>query len=633
MGPTSTLFFLGLATLILGERGLADVPQLIARLAAAAALLACLAVAQGRDGRATAQQRAACRLLRAAWATAAGGVALWALAQWTPLTAALAHLSPRLPRLAGLAGWLLGAWGAAAAAAGEWVLAGMRPAPVWDAARLQRAMQAARAFVACAVAFAALNFAASIKSREVDLSHFRTSQVGEGVRGRVAKLASPLHVVAFFPPANPVAAQLEPYLNGLSQLSPQVVVERLDHAVDVDRARALTVRGNGIVVLEHEGRHASEPLGLDALAARVALRSLDQRVLRMLAEVTRDRPSLYFTVGHRERPHTSGVGQAQDGRAGILKLQRLLRAQGMRVTQLGLAEGLGRQVPDDAAAVLSIGALEPLAATERAALAAYLARGGRLLVAQDPDLGAPDDALTALVGMRVGRHPIAHDRDTVRFAQRRASPYDLVTNAFAAHPVARGLQAYGGNAAVVLLGAGEVVGLDVPAGGGAAQDVLRATPGAWDDRIANGRFDGPPETRGPFALVAAAERQTTGGRPDTQPPQHAPEPGAPPPRPPWRAVVMGDADLASDAIIDLPGNSALMLDAVRWLVGEPVGAAPQVESEADVTLMQRRSQEGIWFWAVIFGVPAAVLVGGLALARRRHRASAPGPGSPPKGGA
>lgn len=485
-----------------------------------------------------------------------------------------------------LAAWLWGAGGMVVLAC-ERALWLTRAAPVGAPARLRAALASAGILIACGTSFAGLNVAAATWARKVDVSHARTSAAGGATRAAISSLAAPLTISTFFPPGNPVAEQVESYLAALAPLSRQLRIERLDQATAVERARQLRVRSNGQLVVWRGEVSQLIHLGLDVEEARHGLRRLDAAIFERVSRVARPERIVYLTEGHNEREPTPAP---DDRRAGLGDLQGLLRGLGLTVRRLGLGDGLGTAVPRDAQAVVLVGATAPLTDGERLSLAGYLRAGGRALIAMDPDHAPPDHALLGALGVDVTEALVTHDTARVQVEGRGPSPHDILTNALSPHPIVRGLERGRGRAAVVLLGSGAVVRA-------AAPDTTPPPEVSFPLHAMPGSRLTPAASVGPLELAAAIRW-----------------PGAVE----GRAVVLGDADLLSDALLRNVGNAALVLEAARWLIGEDA-AGPAASSEEDVLIVRRRDQDAIWFWAVVVAVPALVLGLGLALQRRRHR--------------
>jgi hypothetical protein len=85
-----------------------------------------------------------------------------------------------------------------------------------------------------------------------------------------------------------------------------------------------------------------------------------------------------------------------------------------------------------------------------------------------------------------------------------------------------------------------------------------------------------------------------------------------------RVFVVGDSDFLTDAAIRFGGNGLLVLDPIRWLMGEE-SFAGQISTEADVPISHTRKQDVAWFYSSIFVIPGLVLGLGAIVTRRGRR--------------
>ena len=169
-------------------------------------------------------------------------------------------------------------------------------------------------------------------------------------------------------------------------------------------------------------------LGLTVEAAWDKLAKFDSTFLSELVHVTREKRNAYFTVGHGERNEKGDSERPATAR--IKGFEALLRAQNFTVKPLGLAEGLGQEVPTDADLVVVAGPQLPFRRSEEDALGRYLDQGGNLMAFLEPDSGkaAPGlpvaaDAPPALSGFhRHARRKISCARIFPRAPIRKAFP-------------------------------------------------------------------------------------------------------------------------------------------------------------------------------------------------------------------
>src|SRR5205807_453506 len=117
-------------------------------------------------------------------------------------------------------------------------------------------------------------------------------------------------------------------------------------------------------------------VGLELEAARSQLRNLDKEVQKRILQVARPQRTIYLTAGHGERG-TMPLNDT-DKRGTIREMREAMQQQGYVLKDLGAADGLAADVPNDAAIVMSIGPQKPFFPEEVSSLARYLDRGGRL---------------------------------------------------------------------------------------------------------------------------------------------------------------------------------------------------------------------------------------------------------------
>jgi ABC-type uncharacterized transport system involved in gliding motility auxiliary subunit len=91
---------------------------------------------------------------------------------------------------------------------------------------------------------------------------------------------------------------------------------------------------------------------------------------------------------------------------------------------------------------------------------------------------------------------------------------------------------------------------------------------------------------------------------------------------PGRLLVYGDADFASNLLLDYLGNRDLLLNSVNWLAGEEtmLGARPPTQAPGTNQLFISASQGESVFWLGTVALPTAILalgLGGVALRQRR----------------
>jgi hypothetical protein len=529
-------------------------------------------------------------------------------------------LEPRWPRLAGaLAALWPALWLAAAApiVLVEMAYASVARAPRLEIGRIHDALLSGLGLAGALVFAFTTAYVAVGRDHKVDLSYFRTAKPGESTHKIVAALDQPLEVALFFPPANEVREEVEGYFADLAHDSKMLQVAHYDHAIDPAKAKELGVSGNGIVVVKRGGRKELLSVGLELEAARSQLGNLDKEVQKRLLQVARPQRTVYFTSGHGERAFDPASDT--DKRLTVRDLRELCQQQGYTVRTLGVAEGLAAEVPNDAAIVFVLGPEKAFLPEEAAAIARYLERGGRLLLALDPEAGLDGHELLAPLGLTFKPVTLANDQIYARRTYQASDRANIATGSYSSHPSVTSLGRLALRAPMILVGAGsldEVPAKDKPKNL-TVDFTVRAHPSTWNDLNGNYQFDAPAEARKGWPLAAAVLRKgpspkdipsdvRLGGKPVTEGSLDL------------RAIVLADSDAISDGIVGNPGNAYFVLDGTRWLLGDE-GIAGTVSSEIDVPIAHTRKEDLVWFYSTIFVAPALAIGAGTLATRRRRR--------------
>jgi hypothetical protein len=606
---TSLCYGAGLAAVFFGERLIEPgrTANLATLLGLAALLLAIvLGVRQGRKQRAE-------RILPFLYGLGFVAVALHLSRGTLPVLLGQPALATGHPKLDGALSVL---WPALMLASAlpvllvELALAGMASAPLVDGRRVRAAMFSGLGISFALVFCFALCYVASERDRKVDLSFFRTARMSPATQKLVAALDKPVEVTLFYPPGNEVVEELTSYFKDLSRASAQVTVAQIDQAVEPARAKALGVSANGTVTIARGTMHEQIQIPTKLESARPKLRTLDQDVHKRILSIARGKRTVYRVQGHEEKGFTAPRDGNPD--ASLSRLRELLLAQNLETRDLGLAQGLGNDVPGDAALVLLIGPQNPMLAEESAALLRYFQRGGRLLIAADPENTTATSPLLAGLGLELSGDVLANDRIYWARTRQKADRTGIAPTNYATHAALATLNAFGAQMPLVMLGAGALSKATHSPTPAPSVDLVIHTDGAtWNDKNHNLEFD-PSEQRKAYAVGAAVTlRQTTA-------PQITAPKDAAPPNQEGRALVLGDSDALSDLIIVNRANTLLALDAVRWLLGESEVSGP-INNEEDIPVRHTRKQDVFWFYSSVFLAPALVLLVGWVATRKRRK--------------
>ena len=460
--------------------------------------------------------------------------------------------------------------------------------------------------------------------RTADFSYFKTSRPGEAVREIVLSMQEPLKAALFFPPVNAVKNEVHEYFRELARATGRVAVEEYDRFADVDVAADYRARSDGNVFLRLEGRTEQIQLPLDLDEARDDLRGLDGRVQQALLLLVRRERYAYLTTGHGEFNDPLGADPSDDPvnrwlsdiRAGrqssgrppprLNALRNLLSGVNYEAREIGIAQGLGERIPDDAAMVMIIGPRTPFLDEELNSIRRYLERGGSLLVALEPGSDFRFEELGDDLGIEYDEAMTVDDDVYVPERLTLADRRNIVTNRFSTHPAVTTATRHGVAAGVLMVGPGRLTPTESVEGLRTTL-IINSLPTSFQDRNGDFRFDEETEVRGGHGLAAAVEDVPGEGEEDDAE------------RPGMRALVYADAEIFSERVLMSQRLQwELVGDGIRWL-GREEAFAGQVVSEEDVPILHTQAEDVIWFYAIIFGGPTLVLGAGLSILYGRRR--------------
>jgi ABC-type uncharacterized transport system involved in gliding motility auxiliary subunit len=311
------------------------------------------------------------------------------------------------------------------------------------------------------------------------------------------------------------------------------------------------------------------------------------------------KPTVYFTEGHGER--------TSEGADGIASFRARLQQEGMILKEW---RSLGQaSVPDDASLLVVAGPQVPFAPPEAELLGAYLEKGGKMLLLLDPVLGEGKVSSLQKTGLEevLGRWGAAPRQDLVvdpKMAVQYVGAQTFFASSYGNHPVVEDLAK--NKFPVVFTLACSIQEGGAPAGY-AVTPLLTTSSEAWGetdlatlDQVSKGDLD----TSGPAVLAAAvgAASKEEEGQKKT------------------RIVVAGDADIASDTLLQTgAGNALFLLNSVHWLLSQEQRLAIPPRAEADTRLNLTASQGRFLFVLFVLVLPGLVVAAGVRAYLRRRR--------------
>lgn len=481
-----------------------------------------------------------------------------------------------------------------------------------------------------------------------DVSYFKTSAPGESTRNIIRNSGDPIKVLLFFPEVNEVKEQVKDYFQVLASVAPgKITIEEHDRFFDAELAGKHKVTKDGVIVLvrtkpaaegkaPEKDKDGKDVPAVDEKAERIdvdtelekarkgagKLRNLDREVNSMLMKLVRDKRKAYVMTGHGEINDPDSVppdlkGRVPDRRTTVFK--RRLGDLNYEVKELGLVD-LSTGVPDDATVVIVLAPTLPLQMVEWEALARYLDKGGRLLIALDPTADGSLGPLEGKLGVRFNPNDLTDDK---AYLPQRGTPADrrfAFTTQFSAHASTTTLSRAADKGGLILIDAGALEDVPFTPGGTAPTKTItiRSMDSAFLDLNDNFAFDAVAgEKRQRWNIAAAVEG------PKLKDAEGKDKDG-------WRALVLSDVDLFADILVSQMGRASLTMispylldDAIRWLGGEEVFSG-EVVTEDDKPIKHTKNQDAKWFTLTIVGGPLVVLTLGLVgtwFRRRRGKSS------------
>jgi ABC-type uncharacterized transport system involved in gliding motility auxiliary subunit len=429
---------------------------------------------------------------------------------------------------------------------------------------------------------------------------YKTKNVLKGIKDEV-------RLVVLMTPTTPLFSETKELLSRYEAASPKLKVEFIDPERDPLRTRQLAqefgVSAANTVVFSAAGR--KKYVTLDHLAdydysgmqmgqgpKLKGFKGEEQFTSAILAVVSPKVPKVYFVTGHGE--HSPDAADPD----GYSQFKELLKRDNLDVQTVALLSG---SVPADCDLLVIAGPKAPFTEQEKAALKAYLDKGGRALILLDPVIGQQQrpSGLEEFIkgyGVQVNDDVVVDPAKALPFFSLAA----VYANEFRSHPVVDSMQGL----AVLLPVARSVTTTTAP--DATSTILLTTSPEGWGvtDLAAIAAHKpvskGPKDTPGPVSLGVAAQSEKDKDKG-------------------WRLVVFGNSLFATNQYIANAGNVNLGLNAAAWLAKQEqaLGIAPRALEQ--VQLYLSASQMRTVFLISLVGLPGLAIVLGVAVWWRRRR--------------
>jgi hypothetical protein len=453
------------------------------------------------------------------------------------------------------------------------------------------------------------NVALVRRDAHFDLTRERVFTPAKAALEVVDRLRQEVRLTYFYHAQDPYGKRLKDLVVVLGRRNPHLQARAIDPDSQPSLARTYGVRLYNAAVLETANR-------------RLVVQSTDENDIALgLQRLLRERlVTLCFIEGHNEYPvdnfefhtHLEGLHDHRHGDAasqvvqmpghGMGRLRRALEAQGLEVQTIPLA--LLTDIPAPCTAVVDANPRTTYVPGESVALEAYLARGGSVLLLYDLGFVVEPrlQQLLATLGLRMTQQVVIDPQQ-----HYGTDPEMVAVSGLEPHPVTKNvsLTFFPGIRALELL--------PTPAG-------ITTVPLLFSSKASYTQPVLPVETR----QVQPAPLESS--EPSTE--QRQPQllgvavegvwPRGAASAPPFRAVVMGDADFASNSFFPYMANSDLILSMLRWLLREE--RSPVVATRipvAPLVLLTKLQMQQIFLLTEVL-LPLGVLVIGVLVWWKRR---------------
>ncbi len=391
----------------------------------------------------------------------------------------------------------------------------------------------------------------------------------------LANLDQDVTITAFFTDGSEAREQMKRLLDDYTVETARLTVAFVDPDKNPALAHQYNIREYGTAVFESGEQ-----------TYRIT-QTTEEVVTNALVRVTRDgKKSVVFVTGHGE--HSLQDTQ----RSGYSTAKKALEEQGYAVKELLLLR-VG-EVPADCHVLVVAGPTTPLLEQEVDALRAYLASGGRMLLAVDPltrpgldalleewGIGLHDDMIIdTMSGLFRGSYttPILTDYPDPALAMEANTPTFM--------PSARSIDQ----------------DKELP-DGVTFRILVQTNPQTWGETDAGNpkaSFDPSRDYKGPLAVAALFEKTGDDGTAGAQ------------------VLLVGDSEFADNRYFNLSGNGDLFQNMVSYLAKEEDLISIRPKDSQGSPLVLTRAQAATLFYGGVALGPLALMMAGLAIWWRRR---------------
>ncbi|UCD58544.1 MAG: Gldg family protein [Candidatus Hydrogenedentota bacterium] len=442
--------------------------------------------------------------------------------------------------------------------------------------------------IALAIGIAAIIGALSYRHNwRKDFTANKRHTLSEQTRNVLRDLKEQIKVTVFIRKGSPAFMEVKQLFDLYEYESKMFEVDMVDPDLNPSLANEAEIRRYGLPVAFFEGEKGRETITqLD-----------EEQATNALIKITRgEKKTVYFLSGHGE--HLLD-GVEHDG---LSIVKKLLEDKNYEPETLVLMRA--EQVPDDCAVLVICGPQKDLTEPELKAIEQYIRNGGRALFLIDPETAPSLKPFLQEYGVMLG-DDIVIDRLSRLFGGDYLMP--VLTNYSNLHPITRKFSVASFFAVARSVSTSDASGVSTAW-------LAKTGEGSWAETdieaLKKGKtaFNPGKDTPGPVSLAAASEIDISG---DKEKQSGDTKKGA--------IVVFGDSDFATNARINLSGNSDMFMNAVNWLGREEtLIAIPPKETKFSPVVLTTADARMLFVLPVIV-LPGIVLIGGVYVFARRNR--------------
>lgn len=449
-----------------------------------------------------------------------------------------------------------------------------------------------------------INYTVSKKDYVMDWSYLKVTKPSASTLKMVSTITEPIEIAVFYPKNNDILPYLQEYFNAVKKGSKLLKLSYFDKDLHPKASKDFRAGRNGLVVLKKGEEREKINVGLKMRGARKVLSKLDARFQKVFAELTSDKRTAYFTSGHGE---LSWLTPSKNPLTKISMLESWLRGQNYNVRSYGVADGLGKDIPDDASIVFILGPVSSFMPEEIASLIRYINKGGKVFIALDVEQSLTNSTIAdterplvdflAKIGIDFHSEVLADTKNFLRSTRSRADHSFLFTNKFTSHPSVSLLTNNDEKVAVFAIRSGYYTIDRKRAVDWNVFDTIRSLHSNFIDLNKDFSFDPANEKRKTYILGVGASKKVA----DKE----------------ARILAFSDANVFSNAVFRNPGNLLYLAGSLKWLAGEnKIIGIPA--SEEDTKIKHYQKDDVILFYGSVSFMPLFLLFLGF-LANRKKR--------------